>query len=259
MTTTSRHVELRGPSDAPAVVLLPSLGTQAALWDPVATILEEHWRLVLVEHPGHRPGAGPTPVAASVEAYGREVLDVLDRLGIQRAHVVGVSIGGAIALTLARDHPERVVRAGVVGAPRRFGVPDAWHERAAVVRANGTASLVEGLLERWVPPEWSTRHPSDRDRVAGWVRSCDDEAYARHCEALAEFEFAPDHAIETPALLVTGRDDPVASPASVLDLATSFTTATTVVLGRSRHLPCLSEPRALATLLDAHLGGRLED
>lgn len=259
MSTTSRHVELRGPSDAPAIVLLPSLGTQAALWDLVATVLEERWRLVLIEHPGHRPGAGPTPVAASVEAYGREVLEVLDALGIERAHVVGVSIGGAIALALARDHPERIPRLGVVGAPRRFGSAEAWHERAAAVRANGTASLVDGLLERWVPTGWSDANPSERDQVADWVRACDDEAYARHCEALAKFLFAPDRTVETPTLLVTGRDDPVAPPAAVLDLAASFAAATVVVLGRSRHLPCLSEPRALATLLDDHLSGRLDD
>jgi len=254
-----RRATRRGRTGAPVLVLLSSLGTPAALWDLVARELEDRWDLVLIEHPGHAVGAGPLPVAASLDTYADEVVATLEGLGVERAHIAGVSIGGALALTVATRHPDRVLTLSAIGTPARFGTPPVWLERAALVRASGTASLAAGLLERWVPPAWAAAHPSEAAQLEAWVASTDDEAYARHCEALAAWELTEPARISHPTLLITGSDDPVAPPGEIIALATALPRAVALVLAHSRHLPLLDRPHTLASVLDAHLDGRLED
>jgi 3-oxoadipate enol-lactonase len=240
------------------VVVLSSLGTPSELWDRVAQELAAARGVLAVEHPGHVPGAGPVPVATSIGAYADEVAATMDGEGIERAHLVGVSIGGAIALETARLHPERIASLVVVGTPSRFGEPTVWLARAAQVRAEGTAPLIAGLAARWLPPGFGERHPEVLAAIERWITTCDAEAYARHCEALASWDASGGLGeIVAPTLVVTGRFDPVAPPEEALALARALPAAALVVLGASAHLPPLSEPHSLAVLIAAHVQGAL--
>lgn len=117
------HVVTHGDADAPTIVLLHGLPTSGQLWDDVARDLGRHHRLVVPDLPGlgrsERPGHGGYHPAAQAAA----VLGLLDRLGTDRAAIVGHDLGGMVAVHLAALAPERVRALVLLDAPLH---PGAW-------------------------------------------------------------------------------------------------------------------------------------
>lgn len=115
-----------GRRNDPAVVLLHALGEQAGSWDAVAAALAGSFRVVVPDLRGH--GASGRASRYSLELMRDDVVALLDRLGLDRVSLVGHSLGGAVALLVAQEHPGRVVRLVLEDAPpprpRSRPVPD---------------------------------------------------------------------------------------------------------------------------------------
>ncbi|MFJ6543462.1 alpha/beta fold hydrolase [Streptomyces sp. NPDC091385] len=107
-----------GPPDAPPVVLLPALGEVADDWDAVAAELAGGRRVYALDLRGH--GDSDWPGEYSVELMRADVLGFLDALGLERADLVGHSLGGLVACLFAAAHPGRVARLVLedIGVPR---------------------------------------------------------------------------------------------------------------------------------------------
>src|SRR5689334_14793719 len=102
------HHEVTGPTDADVVVLSGSLGSELAMWDRQLDALRA-FRVVRYDLRGH--GRSPVPDGPSTLAeLGGDVIALLDRLDVERAALVGVSLGGMISLWTAAHHPDRVTR-----------------------------------------------------------------------------------------------------------------------------------------------------
>ena len=116
------HVRDTGPRTALAIVLLHGFGSSLQTWDDWAKELEAGYRVIRFDLPGFGL-TGPDP---SGDYSDRRsiliVLGLMDRLGIARATIVGHSMGGRIAWTLAALHPDRVTRLVLV-APDGFASP----------------------------------------------------------------------------------------------------------------------------------------
>src|SRR4051794_3728752 len=137
------HHRWDGPEGAPVVVLSNSLGTTSELWDRQLGALTERFRVVRYDTRGH--GGSPVPPRPyAIDDLGADLLALLDRLGVARASVCGVSLGGMTAMWLAARAPERVERLVLCCTSARFADPAAWAERAALVRARGMEAVVAG-------------------------------------------------------------------------------------------------------------------
>ncbi|MGO7983457.1 alpha/beta fold hydrolase, partial [Rhizobium johnstonii] len=86
-------------------------------------------------------------------------MQLVDEVGGGRFHVAGDSLGGTIALELAAAVPERVLSLAMFCSDSRIGNPEGWAERAASVRASGTASLVAASAGRWFAPGYLDAQP----------------------------------------------------------------------------------------------------
>jgi pimeloyl-ACP methyl ester carboxylesterase len=158
-----------GGSGTP-LVLLHGLGATWRVWTPVLPLLEAHHAVHALTLPGHAGGPPlPEAVTPSVEALVDGVAAELDRLGIDRAHLVGNSLGGWISLELARRGRARsVVLFGPAGAWRSQG-----RLRALVGGMRVTFSLLRKLARRadsvaqrrWVRRLLLARQVHDPDRV----------------------------------------------------------------------------------------------
>jgi 3-oxoadipate enol-lactonase / 4-carboxymuconolactone decarboxylase len=101
------HVQLDGSIDAPPLLLLHSLGTSNAIWDPQVAALRRSFYVIRFDLRGHGLTAS-TPGPYDIATLARDALAVLDSLGIVSAHVAGISIGGLIAQSLTVQAPARV-------------------------------------------------------------------------------------------------------------------------------------------------------
>jgi 3-oxoadipate enol-lactonase / 4-carboxymuconolactone decarboxylase len=243
----------------PLLVLLPSLGTTTALWDGVVTRLHADertagLRILRIDLPGH--GASPaTREPFAIAELADAVLAVVDEAGGGGFHVAGVSLGGAIALELAAAHPDRVRSLVVSCSGARIGTPDGWRERAASVRASGTASLVTGSASRWFAPGFLEREgggPGARSLIT--LVDVDDESYAACAEALATFDRTTDLAgLAVPTLAISGEHDPVTTPAAMQELADAIPGGRHVSIAGTSHLAVLEDPERAAALIEAHI------
>ncbi|WP_082467438.1 bifunctional 3-oxoadipate enol-lactonase/4-carboxymuconolactone decarboxylase PcaDC [Leifsonia sp. Leaf264] len=235
------------------LVLLPSLGTTTAVWDGVVSEVARAapaLRILRVDLPGHgaSPAAGaPFTIAELVEA----TLCLVDEAGGGRFHIGGLSLGGVVALELAASHPERVQTLASFCSGARIGDAAGWAERAAQVRASGTASVVTGSAARWYAPGYLEAHPTGAGaRGLGTLVEVDDESYALCAEALGAFDrTASLGGIATPALIVSGEHDLVTTTASMRAFAEALPSAHFAEIAGVAHLAPLEDPVASAALL----------
>ena len=96
-----------GNLDAPAVVLLGSLGSDLSMWQPQIHALSNRYRVIAVDHRGH--GKSPVPAGPySIADLAGDVIALLDSLELESVHLVGLSLGGAVSQWIAAHHPTRV-------------------------------------------------------------------------------------------------------------------------------------------------------
>jgi 3-oxoadipate enol-lactonase/4-carboxymuconolactone decarboxylase len=239
-----------GPASAPPLLLGPSLGTSYALWDKVAPELSVTHRVIRWDLPGHG-GSAPHLIGpgATVSDLADLVLALADSLGVERFAYAGVSLGGAVGLQLALQHPERVASLAVICASAHFSGAKPWRERAELVRREGLGPLVESADARWFTPGFTV------PRLVRDQAEADPGAYAACCDALAAFDVRdrlPE--ISAPTLLIAGRQDKATPPPHLREIADAVTGATLVELPGAAHLAPAQCPEAVLTALRAHLG-----
>lgn len=249
MTAVALHSTVDGPADAPVLLLGASLGTSTLLWQPQLETLAERFRVVRYDHRGH--GRSPVPPGPyRLRDLGGDVLALMDRLGIARAHVGGLSLGGMVAMWLAAHAPERVDRLALLCTSARLGPPDVWAGRAAAVRAGGMAAIADAVVARWFPEDFPAARP---ETVARWrevLLATPAEGYAGCCEAIEVMDLLPELGkIQAPALVIAGREDPATPPEHAERIVAGIRGARLSVVDGAAHLANLAQPDVVTRLL----------
>lgn len=235
MTALLEH-RFDGPADAPVLVLGSPLGADGRVWDRLIPELSEDRRVLRFATRGHAGSELPSG-AATMADLAADVLGLLDAEGIDRFAYAGISLGGAIGLELALTAPERVARLVVCSSAARFGAPEPWRERAALVRAQGTAAVAETVVGRWFTPEYAEREPDVVAETLAMLRAAPAAGYAACCEAIAGYdvrERLPE--ITPPTLLVAADRDPSTPLESAEELAAGIPGARLAVVKDAAHL-----------------------
>ena len=199
-------------------------------------------------------GANPAGDVTTMEIAAKSAVDELDSAGFDRAVVVGLSMGGYVALELWRRHPERV--AGLVLANTRSQAdPEEGKARrralAEQLLREGTGSIIESqraLLSEDAPEGlW--------DRVAGIVMAQPAEAVAAASLGMAERpDSTPDlPGIDVPTLVITSTGDRLIPPEISTPMADAISQATLLVIEGAGHLSNLEAPEAFDAALHEHL------
>lgn len=243
-----------GRDGAPPLVLSSSLGTTLSLWEPQLDALARHFRVIRHDHPGHGISRGASE-EVTVATIGEGVLGILDELGIPQASFAGISLGGMVAMWLGANAPERVGRLVLTATGASLGTPSTYAERAALVRAEGTAAVVAGARERWFTPDFADS--AEADRILTDLADVPAEGYAACCEAVGAFDFHDElHRVAAPTLVVVGVEDPVVTPETVETLVHGIPDARLVSIPGASHLVNVEQPEAFAAALLAHLEER---
>jgi len=244
------HHRLDGPDGAPVLVLANSLGTELELWSRNVPRWQGSFRVLRYDLRGH--GATPvSPEPFGVDELGRDVLELLDDLGIGRVSFCGLSLGGAIGQWLATNEPGRIERLVLACTTARFGEPEQWLQRAAKVRAEGVEAIADSVLARWFTPAMADEDvAASREMLIGTPA----EGYAAACEALARWDFRDRVGkIRTPTLVIVGGADPVTASSDVELLTGGIPNARLVVLDGAAHLANVERPDAFGAAVSEHL------
>ena len=272
-------IRAAGDPGAPTVFLLHGFAGSSSDWTgPAASLAAAGYRAVAVDLPGHGATATADSGAGScndlsrftLAETARDLVMLLDLLSLTRAHVVGYSMGGRIALGLALAHPERIDTLTLESAAPGIADPS---ERAARVRADeALAASIETRGAGWFAETWSAlpifesqrslpeaaraellrrRGACDPAGLAASLRGVGQGAQPYLGDRLASFS--------RPVLLITGALD--AKYVSIAaDMAQHFPAALHVAAPGAGHNVHLEQPEWFGRTLLTHLrrqGGRV--
>ncbi|WP_237151676.1 3-oxoadipate enol-lactonase [Oryzibacter oryziterrae] len=248
------HYRLTGPADAPVIVFINALGTDFRIWDDVVAAIGNRARILTYDKRGHGlTTASPGDYSGTLLAD--DLIGLLDALSIERASLVGQSVGGLIAQVAATHAPQRVTKLVLSNTAAVFGTPQTWTDRAATVRASGTAPLVDATMERWFSPAFHATNPADVAGAATMLARTDRIGYAGTCAALRDADLRDNATrITRPTLVIGGQHDGSTPPAVVAALAAAVPGARLEML-ETAHLPCIERPAEHAALIAGHLLG----
>jgi 3-oxoadipate enol-lactonase len=237
------RVITNGDRRAPAVVLSNSLGTDHTMWDAQAQELAGHFHVIRYDTRGHG-GSGSPPGPYDVDTLGNDVLGVLDTLDIERAHVVGLSMGGVVGQWLGVHAPDRIDRLVLANTAARIGTREGWQSRAAAVRAAGLDEIAAGSPARWFTPSFAEHHAATVHTMLQKLRRQSPEGYAACCDALAVADLRSDISrIRAPVLVIAGNEDPVTTVADAQAICAAIAQSALAIVPGS-HLSNIEAPAA---------------
>jgi len=247
------HHQILGRRDGPTIVFLNSLGSDLRIWQEVVPAFSERFRIVLYDKRGHGLSDAP-PAPYTIDDHVDDLLALLDRLQVEGAAFVGVSVGGMIAQRLAVREPDRVEALVLCDTAARIGTPDMWGERIGAVESTGIESISERILERWFTPEFRRNRTED---YAGWknmlIRT-PAHGYAGTCASIRDADLTADAgSIRAATLCVVGDQDGSTPPDLVRQTAGLIPGARFEVIPNAGHIPSIEQPAALIRLIDQHL------
>ena len=252
MTAIAVSYSAAGPEDAPVVVLSNSLGATRAMWGPQVPALAERYRVISYDTRGH--GESPAPAGPyTLDDLVDDLVALLDEVGVQRAHVAGLSLGGMTAMRLAAREPARIDRLALMCTSAKPD-PQPFLDRAAAVRSGGTAPLAPAVAARWLTPGYAAEHPELVAQLEAMIAGADDEGYAACCEVVANLDLRADLArIVAPTLVVSGAQDLALPPDQQQAIVEGIAGAEWLTVDPAAHLANLEQPKQITAALLAHL------
>ena len=227
----------------PWLVFSNSLMTDLSLWDDQVATFGDRFRILRYDQRGH--GASDVPTAdCTFDDLVRDLAGVFHAFGIEKAALVGVSMGGITALRFTAQHPDRVAALVVsdctaLTAP---GAGTAWDERIALAADGGMAALVAPTIERWFRPRSIEGRLPSVERVRRMIADTPQLGFARTAAALKNFDFSADlKALKVLALMVAGDGDG-ALPQVMQNMAHEAHEAAFAVITDAGHLPNIEQP-----------------
>lgn len=249
--------EVWGDEGRPWVVLSAALGTDRRLWRGQVQHLADRFRVLAYDHPGHGQSTVRAPVDHwHVRDLADSVLAVLDSQGVERCTFVGLSLGGAVGMQLALDHPGRIERLACCCA--RADSPEGysllWASRIAKVRAAGMQSIVDETLAKWFVPEALAEGCGTVAEARRMLEAADPLGYAGCAGALMHLDLRsrlPDLAVACHFL--AGDNDAAIPPEVVEDLHALAPHSRYTRLAGAGHLANLDQQGAFNGWLDEWL------
>ena len=224
---------LDGPAELPVLMLSNSLGTNLSMWDRQVPAFGRHFRLLRYDSRGHGASDAP-PGPYDIARLGRDAVALLDALGLNRVRYCGLSKGGMVGMWLAANAPERIERLVLCNTSAHIGNRDIWNQRLEIVRTQGMAGIVDGVLERWFTAGFRQRAPDVIAAVRRMLLATPAQGYMACGMAIRDMDQrAALASIRAPTLVVCGAHDIATPPDHGRLIAASITGARLVELDAS--------------------------
>jgi 3-oxoadipate enol-lactonase len=247
------YCQVEGQSRGPWLVFINSLGCDLRIWDRVAAAFTSRYRVLRYDKRGHgRSDAPPGPY--TIRDHSDDLAGLLAALEIERAALVGISVGGLIAMDFALQHPKSTRALVLSDTAPKIGTAEGWEERIRLVREKGMPAIAEQVASRWFTAAFKEGRSAEYRGYLEMLSQASAEGYAATCAALRDADLAAAvPAIAAPALALVGAADQTVSPGQTRTWAASLPNARVQVIAESAHLPCIEQPGAVSEAIQGFL------
>jgi 3-oxoadipate enol-lactonase len=238
-----------------AVLLVHAIGCDHRMWDGLGTALSTRFRVIRMDVRGHGRSA-VTPGPYTLDQLADDARDLLDSLKIDKAHWVGLSMGGMIGQAFALRHPARLRKLVLANTTSTYGKqgPEMWEVRAKAVGEGGMAAVKELAMQRYFTDDFRASSSDIVDRIGSGFLATDPQGYIACCNAIRDLDFSGDlQRIKAPTLVIAGEKDvgtPVAMSKAIAD---AIPGAKLAVIPGAAHLSAVENPEAFNKLVENFL------
>lgn len=249
MISTSNNgtqYQASGQRGADALVFIHGLGLNRQIWNDYIPAFEQDYHVISYDLFGHGESVGP-PRKPDLSVYSEQIVSLLDELGIDRAALIGFSLGGMINRRMAIDHGDRVSALAILNSPheRTAQAQKLVEERASDTAAGGAAATLDATIERWFTQSFREQNADYIQQVRDWVLANNPQHYAdcRWVLATGVIELInPQPPITQPTLVMTCENDSGSTPAMSQGIASEIDGAETIIVPQLQHMGLAEQP-----------------
>ena len=238
------------PAKATPIVFLHGVGSDKSVWRPQLEHFGSTRRAVAFDYPGY--GESEFVEGATREDFAAAIIASMDALGIDRAHICGLSLGGVIAIGLHAAAPDRcaslIIADSFAAHPDGQGIYDRSVAASEAMSMRDLAEARAGLLLG------SATSDELRSEVVGTMGAIDPRAYRLGAAAvwLAD-QYERVAKIDVPTLILVGEEDRITPPELSEELARLIGGSTLVRIAKAGHLANAEQPQAFNSAIESFL------
>lgn len=242
-----------GDEGRPMLVLSNSIATSHRMWDGQIAELSAAFRVLRYDMRGH--GESDAPVGPySLDRLGRDVLELLDALDIERVHFCGLSLGGFVGQWLGARAPERVDRLILSNTSAYLGPAPQWDALIrTVLDERDMSAMADMFMGNWFPPRMVAAQPEIVAEFRAVVTETPPDGLAGCFAVVRDADLRRTNAlIQAPTLVIGGQDDTVTLASHSEEIAQAIPGARLVILP-GVHMLNVERPAEFMALLMAFL------
>ena len=247
------HHTFEGSGEGVPLVFVNALGTDLRIWEGVVLHLTDRYPVLRFDKRGHGLSDCP-PAPYSIHDFSVDLLGLLDQLDIAQAVILGISVGGMIALDFAASWPERVHSMVLCDTAPVIGTADLWNDRINKLRKHGMEFMAEAILARWFAPNFKEKSPAAYQGYYNMLTRMPLDGYIGTCEALRDADLTEaTKTIKTRALILCGTEDVSTPPDVVRGLVELLPNAEYREIPGAGHSTCIEQPDLVAEQIERFL------
>ena len=243
--------ELIGDQTSPVVVLSHSLGTSLEIWDNQISALTESFQVLRYDTRGHGGTSAPEG-SYSMDMLVEDAVSLLDVLGLEKVHWVGLSMGGMIGQGIAIKHPNRLLSLSLCNtvASVTERAQETWRIHSLPKHSVSLANLVDYAMYLLFSPEFKASHPKEYQAVRQQYLRTSAHGYTACALAVVESDFTQNlSTILAPTLIISGDRD-IATPKEEAEFMHSLIPNSNLeVIADAAHLSNVEQPEVFNEVL----------
>jgi 3-oxoadipate enol-lactonase len=248
------HFQDTGPRSDTAIVFINSLGTDLRVWDAVVKEIGHRYRVIRFDKRGHGLSTN-LDNDISIPSLTNDLKLLTSELGIKKVSLVGLSIGGLIALEFLKTNIKLVKGLVLSDTASKIGNKEMWSERVRKIKSGGIASIADNILARWFSNEFLRYKAAELQLWRSMLTRTSVSGYIGCCEAIANCDLTEiARSVNIPTLVIVGEEDGSTPVNLVKETANLIKGSEFHVIKGAGHLPCVEKPKVFSDKLVKFLG-----
>ena len=231
-----------GPENGRVLLVANSLMANGSMWDWNVPAFADRYRVLRYDKRGHGQSS-VVPGPYSIAQLADDAVGLLDALRIEKAHFMGLSIGGMIGQQLGARYPERILSLSLCNTASEMPPRSLWEDRFQIARTQGLAGLVDGTIARWFTAPFITRAPQDIEKVRQMILGTNVDGYISCGSAVRDMaQSTMLLKIKAPTLVLSGRHDPACTVDQGIVLNRLIDDSQMIIIEDAAHLSNIEQP-----------------